>query len=123
MLGGKCVKCNSTENLHFDHIESKSKVFSIGDKITYPKEKIINELKKCQLLCRSCHTLKTINSKDGYDKRPKGEKVGISKLTANKVLEIRKLFNTTTLSKIAKDYGVTRASIRNIRDKITWKHI
>jgi 5-methylcytosine-specific restriction endonuclease McrA len=122
-LGGKCVKCNSTENLQFDHIDSKTKLYAIGDKITYPKEKIMDELKKCQLLCRSCHIFKTIECKDGYERRPKGERIKISKLTTNKVLEIRSLLGKQTLTKIAKDYGVTRASIRNIRDVITFKHI
>lgn len=29
-LGGKCVKCNTTNNLQFDHIDPKTKSFGIG---------------------------------------------------------------------------------------------
>lgn len=56
LLGGKCVKCNTTEKLEFDHINPKNKNFSIGSKIrSFSKEKLLEELEKCQLLCRSCH--------------------------------------------------------------------
>jgi len=123
MLGGKCVKCSSTENLHFDHIDPNTKRFAIGDKITYPKDFLMDELKKCQLLCKECHAIKTMINKDGYYKKARGEQITISKLTTKKVLEIRQLFGKQSINKIAIAYGVSRASIRNIRDGLTWKHI
>lgn len=58
-LGGKCAKCGSTEKLEFDHIDPKQKSFSIWCR-TYSEEKLLEELKKCQLLCREHHNLKTI---------------------------------------------------------------
>lgn len=55
-LGGKCVSCGTVENLEFDHIDPSTKSFSIGSKIRcYAKVKILEEVKKCQLLCKSCH--------------------------------------------------------------------
>ena len=61
LLGGKCVRCGSTEHLEFDHIEPDLKSFTITSRIhTAPEEVILEELKKCQLLCSQCHDEKTL---------------------------------------------------------------
>jgi hypothetical protein len=57
-LGGKCVRCGSTENLEFDHIDPSQKSFGIS-KSHLPFEKLKDELDKCQLLCKSCHKKKS----------------------------------------------------------------
>ena len=57
----------------------------------------------------------------GRQNKPKGEASGMSKLTNYQVLAIRK--DTRSTSKIAKDYGVTANTIRDIKTRITWKHI
>ena len=63
-LGGKCILCGSTENLEFDHIDPTQKAFNIGKWIANRKEEDIRaELKKCQLLCASCHKRKTVKAK------------------------------------------------------------
>jgi hypothetical protein len=65
MLGGKCVGCGITENLQFDHIDRKQKSFTIGKMLGYSLEnKLIPEAKKCQLLCKSCHQIKTTINHD-----------------------------------------------------------
>lgn len=64
MLGGKCKVCNSIENLEFDHINSKTKLFSITKFMSYSKDEILKELSKCQLLCKKCHRQKTIKNKE-----------------------------------------------------------
>lgn len=65
MLGGKCVGCGVTENLQFDHIDRKQKSFTIGKRLESSLEnKLIPEAKKCQLLCKSCHQLKTTINHD-----------------------------------------------------------
>lgn len=56
-LGGRCVKCGSDENLEFDHVDPKSKV---SHRIwSWSQSRLIVELQKCQLLCRTCHVKKT----------------------------------------------------------------
>ena len=50
----------------------------------------------------------------------------MSKLTTNQVIEIIKRIDGRKKerdSKIAKDYGVSRKTIENIRLNRTWKHI
>lgn len=70
-LGGKCVKCGSTEHLEFDHINSVEKRFNISDLLNRSKQETETELQKCQLLCHSCHTKKS--NKELKETR-KGEK-------------------------------------------------
>jgi len=60
-LGGKCLKCGSTNSLEFDHIDSATKRFDIGTYLNrYSMDKLRVELAKCQLLCSECHRLKTM---------------------------------------------------------------
>jgi hypothetical protein len=59
MLGGKCAGCGTTTNLQFDHIDRNSKLFCITHQLASKLEKLIEEANKCQLLCDSCHRIKT----------------------------------------------------------------
>lgn len=67
-LGCKCKICGSTENLEFDHIDPSTKEFTICSKwsSSVHKDKLESELKKCQLLCKQCHLLKTKEQKKEY---------------------------------------------------------
>lgn len=66
MSGGKCVRCGSNEDLHFDHIDRTQQEFRLnGKKLDGSWEKILEEWSKCQLLCRPCHLQKT--KEDGYN--------------------------------------------------------
>jgi hypothetical protein len=55
----------------------------------------------------------------------KGEKNGTSKLTDNKVIEIRKMYKTGLYStyKLGRIYGVSQSQISNIVLHKQWKHI
>jgi 5-methylcytosine-specific restriction endonuclease McrA len=55
LLGGKCVVCGSKEGLEFDHIDPKTKKFTITEKWSYSIQKVLLEVSKCQLLCHICH--------------------------------------------------------------------
>lgn len=122
-LGGKCVSCGSVDELQFDHINPEDKSFSVGMLLSHSKSTVDNEIEKCQLLCKSCHTKKTKENKDGYDKKAKGESVKNAKLTHNDVLKIISMLKEHNNSKISKMYDVSRATIRQIRIGVTWKHI
>lgn len=62
ILGGKCVNCGAIDNLQFDHI-NRDRVDSkhtIKYMIISTKwENVLEELKKCQLLCFPCHIKKS----------------------------------------------------------------
>ena len=58
LLGGKCVQCNSTEDLQFDYIDPSTKKYTIAAGWSY--KDIEEEIKKCQLLCVLCHRKKTL---------------------------------------------------------------
>jgi len=58
-MGGKCVECGCTETLEFDHIDPSTKSFNIAAGYSKPKEVLLAEVAKCQLLCNKCHIEKT----------------------------------------------------------------
>jgi hypothetical protein len=54
----------------------------------------------------------------------KGDRVNGSKLNESSVLKIREsLKQGHSVSSVARTFKVTRANIRMIRDKKTWKHV
>ena len=66
-LGGKCVNCGWRGNqaaLQFHHTNPKKKDFIIGNVANKKWEVIKSELKKCELLCANCHTIKHSTKND-----------------------------------------------------------
>jgi 5-methylcytosine-specific restriction endonuclease McrA len=62
LLGGKCVRCGAVEDLEFDHIDPASKSLVIGKRLAGLSEvRLVEELKKCQLLCSTCHQAKSVS--------------------------------------------------------------
>ncbi len=59
LLGGQCINCGSTEDLHFDHIDPASKEYHISELNNASESKLNAEVQKCQLLCGPCHRAKT----------------------------------------------------------------
>jgi 5-methylcytosine-specific restriction endonuclease McrA len=70
MLGGQCVRCGATDNLHFDHINPATKRFSVGSDMSRAWELLVEEALKCQLLCPPCHVEK---GKEDRPEPPHGE--------------------------------------------------
>jgi 5-methylcytosine-specific restriction endonuclease McrA len=59
LLGGKCAVCSTKEGLEFDHKDPKTKEFTISKLMNYSEEKVLDEVRKCQLLCKACHLAKS----------------------------------------------------------------
>lgn len=57
-FGGRCISCGSVDSLVFDHIDPTTKKFEISSGLL--RLDLEDELRKCQLLCRSCHGRKTV---------------------------------------------------------------
>lgn len=68
-LGGKCVRCASKRNLHFDHIDASTKAYDVGAHLLDSRDKVMAELAKCQLLCQRCHIAKTREGRGQADAR------------------------------------------------------
>lgn len=60
LLGGKCSICGSKKNLQFDHLDPLTKMLTISKRIDLADINLMDEVKKCQLLCRKCHHKKTL---------------------------------------------------------------
>ena len=124
LLGGRCKICNGKENLEFDHIDANNKSFNISKFMNYSKKKVEEELKKCQLLCHSCHLEKTRMNKESIRNRAKGENVASSKLKKSDIVNIRKLREEgLTHQAIADEYNVRRENITAILNGRTWLHV
>lgn len=123
-LRGKCIKCNSIENLEFDHIYPKTKKFTLTDKFRGSKESFLEELKKCQLLCKKCHLKKTFTEGGANKNRAVGEQNGKSKLTEENVSIIKKQLSNGALQKaIAIKFNIHPSAISRIKNKKIWNHI
>lgn len=65
------------------------------------------------------------NNQHAYDEnlKPKGQDFYNAKLTEENVIEILRLGKYTIYQYIADKYGVTKATIRDVLTRKTWKHI
>ncbi len=57
--GAKCLVCGYNkciDALEFHHLDPSVKEFHLGEGRSYSIDKIREELKKCILVCRNCHT-------------------------------------------------------------------
>jgi len=63
LLGGRCVRCGSTDELEFDHTDPETKVFAVGSDMSRAWDKLVEEALKCQLLCRECLVAKGIEDR------------------------------------------------------------
>lgn len=111
-LGGKCIKCEETEDLEFDHIDPRSKLRKISEATNWSLARFLAEVDKCQLLCREHHIEKG---------QLNGDLLGGAKVTAEEVQEIRS--SDLTLDTLADYYGLARRGIRKIQSRQTWKHV
>lgn len=59
-LGGTCRVCGGSNDLQIDHKDPKTKEFSVTRILTFSKERLQKELKKCQVLCKDHHNEKTL---------------------------------------------------------------
>lgn len=66
-LGGKCMSCGSTENLQFDHRDRSTKKFNIAREVCMAWDRLTEEADKCDLLCKSCHIIKTRAHNDAHE--------------------------------------------------------
>jgi len=120
LLGGKCVRCGSTDDLQVDHIEPSTKDLSLRAKHSatfwsWSWERVLAELAKCQLLCRPCHQAKSAGEV------PRGVKVATAKLDEDAVRYIRQ--SEMSHRALGREFGVDEKVIRLVRLRKTWAHV
>jgi len=64
MLGGKCSSCGTTKKLELDHKKPGTKSFTITKLWSVPEAEFKKEVKKCRLLCNSCHRKNTSKQRE-----------------------------------------------------------
>lgn len=69
IAGESCSDCGQSDTrvLAFDHVGEELKFANISDLVSRgaPLQKLIEEVKKCRLLCHNCHMLKTFEHMGG----------------------------------------------------------
>jgi hypothetical protein len=65
-----CKDCGESDNrvLELDHIDPEQKLFSISQavRLGYGWSDVIDEIKKCQILCANCHKCRTAQQFNWY---------------------------------------------------------
>lgn len=117
MLGGKCVRCDVTEELQFDHIHPEMKLFAISNGLDKPRATLLAELAKCQLLCKDHHNLKTKE----HGAQNIGSRNGRAKLTERDIPVIRS--SNLSSRKIALQYDINKGTVLDIRAGRRWNHV
>lgn len=88
-LGGKCSVCGSCDRLEIDHIDRTRKKYTLTG--IYDRTNVVlEELKKCQLLCRSCHQTKTIHEGGHRDRSQHTMNNGNGRCKCNECREINR---------------------------------
>jgi hypothetical protein len=116
--------CGTDKRLQIDPIDYKTKKFDVTPALrSKPWEEILVELKKCQLLCKECHKIKT--KKEGSNLvKIKGSANGQSKLTEQDVIAVKQLLlNKEPCRSIAEKFKVSRETISAIKIGRSWSHI
>jgi 5-methylcytosine-specific restriction endonuclease McrA len=58
MLGAVCIRCGTTEDLEFDHVDPSTKRFVVCSNLARRWDELVEEALRCQLLCKPCHRTK-----------------------------------------------------------------
>lgn len=63
-----CADCGYNAHpasLEFDHLPGTEKKFNIGEEIgSYSREKLWEEIAKCDVVCANCHNIRTANRRN-----------------------------------------------------------
>lgn len=123
MLGGKCAQCDETAGLQFDHVDPKTKLFAIACGLDKPRQVLLDEVAKCQLLCFPHHKEKSVQEDRNRTnaKILRGERHRWTKLTEVQVREI--LVSDLSSRVLGRKFGVNKSTIQAIRSGRAWKHV
>jgi 5-methylcytosine-specific restriction endonuclease McrA len=115
-LGGVCNHCGTDSQLQFDHIVPSTKLFDVTQGLAGRNwESVQREVKKCQLLCRSCHMKKS---------RMFDEIGGNRKLNRMQVRDIRwRVSQGEPLASVAKRHGCSVPNVSMIVNRKRWAHV
>lgn len=114
---GPCSRCGSMIDLEVDHIDATQKV---SHRVwSWSEERCNEELAKCQVLCKSCHDIKTVEAGE----LAVGSNHGRSKMTEEMVHSAREKYNAGgfTIQDLATQYGVHKSTMHVALQGRTWK--
>jgi hypothetical protein len=88
--------------MDFDHRDPKTKSFALaaGHALLKPRDALLAEIAKCDVLCANCHAMRTykwIKSEDVFSSRAKGTSRYLARKTAYREEQIKLLANVRTV--------------------------
>ena len=54
-VGKVCSKCGSSDGIVYHHRDPSTKLFNISNRLHINKDRLMDEIAKCDILCKSCH--------------------------------------------------------------------
>lgn len=68
LKNSKCLDCGMSNPivLEFDHRDPSTKRFNIADGYLKPKEELLQEVAKCDIVCANCHRIRTAKTYGFY---------------------------------------------------------
>lgn len=131
----ECVECGYNKciaSLDFHHINKNDKNFMIGSKATIICNKnhisdiFINEIEKCDIICKNCHVLKHSNI-DFFNNNIEKIKEKVENYKEYKKLNYNEVYskylNGDCVTKLSKEYNVNKSTISTIIKRIKSKNI
>ncbi len=101
--------------LDFDHIDPTQKSFLISSRsMTLNLKRLINEMRKCRILCANCHRVHT-STQNQHTYQREGKPTGRPPMNLPRE-DIREEYKTglTSIRKLAKKHNVAKATIQKI---------
>jgi 5-methylcytosine-specific restriction endonuclease McrA len=120
---GPCEECGSQEDLEVDHRDPGQKLLqpAVLWSMSPHNRKRIDELLKCRVLCKECHTEKTNLE---LQETRQGELNWNTNLTEEDVRDIRRLRGEgLTYTQIAVQFQLSKSGVANICKFARWTHV
>jgi 5-methylcytosine-specific restriction endonuclease McrA len=117
---GPCVMCGSNDRLQVDHIDPSKK---LTHRVwSWSETRRLQELAKCQVLCFSCHVLKTTEQNPRH-----GEHNASAKITEETVRALRAAYIPRKrgygYKALAEKFNLPYDTVRCVLCGRTWQHV
>ena len=114
----KCERCSESHPgcLEFHHLDPADKEINLSEAVAnkgWSKEKIVNELQKCIVLCSNCHRKLHWELRQTViqPETPKAIRIGARKVERPSKEELEKMIWETSVSEVSRQFGVSNVAV------------
>ncbi len=107
---GPCRQCGASNDLQIDHINPADKKLHARGLFSRTEKVRLDELSKCQVLCKKCHNIKT--KKDLSEMQTGKPKFNCRRYTKAQYIEVFKMFDSGVGAReVAKILNIPRGTV------------